>query len=189
MEPSKFLDSRRCGETRARRLACPELAPRQAPRMVPVYRRLTLRHSTHGVRSRVSKSLPLMLCLRSLLPLAKWFADTVQSIVDQATRGNRRVGVEPGGPDAPVGAVPARTLDLSALPPTCITIGALDLFLEETLEYTRRLNRAGVPTELHVIPGAWHGFPMAGTDAPQVQPWLRLRSNALARAFSGLLYM
>jgi acetyl esterase/lipase len=97
------------------------------------------------------------------------------------------LGVEPGGPDVPVGAVPARTPDLSGLPPTCITIGALDLFLEETLEYTRRLNRAGVPTELHVIPGAYHGFPMAGTNAPQVQQWLRLRSNALARSFSGLL--
>ncbi len=97
------------------------------------------------------------------------------------------LGVEPGSPDVPVGAVPARTLDLAGLPPTCITVGALDLFLEESLEYTRRLNRAGVPTELHVIPGAYHGFPMAGTDAPQVRQWLRLRSDALARAFGGTL--
>jgi len=93
------------------------------------------------------------------------------------------LGVEPGGPDVPVGAVPARTRDLSGLPATCITIGGLDLFLEETLEYTRRLNRAGVATELHVIPGAYHGFPMTGTSAPQVQQWLRLRSDALARAY------
>jgi hypothetical protein len=56
MEPSKFLDSRGCGETGARRLACPELAPRQAPRMVPVYRRLTLRHSTPAHRPGVSES-------------------------------------------------------------------------------------------------------------------------------------
>ncbi len=91
------------------------------------------------------------------------------------------LGVEPGGPDVPVGAVPARALDLAGLPPTCITIGALDLLLEESLEYARRLIRTGVPTELHVIPGAYHGFPMAGTDAPQVRQWLRLRSDALAR--------
>jgi triacylglycerol lipase len=97
------------------------------------------------------------------------------------------LGVEPGGPHVPVGAVPARTDDLTGLPPTCITIGALDLFLEETLEYTRRLIRAGVATELHVIPGAYHGFPMAGTDTFQVQQWLRLRSDALARAFSGVV--
>lgn len=94
------------------------------------------------------------------------------------------LGVEPGGPDVPVGAVPARTLDLRGLPAACITIGGLDLFLEEVLEYTRRLSRAGVATELHVIPGAYHGFPMAGPGAPQVQQWLRIRSDALARAFS-----
>lgn len=95
--------------------------------------------------------------------------------------------VEPGGPDVPEGGVPARTLDLSGLPPTCISIGALDLFLEETLEYMRRLNRAGVPIELHVIPGAYHGFLMAETNAPQGHQRLRLRSGALAPAFSGML--
>jgi acetyl esterase/lipase len=93
------------------------------------------------------------------------------------------LGIEPGGTEVPLGAVPARTPDLTGLPATCITIGALDLFLEETLAYTRRLNRAGVPTELHVIPGAYHGFPMAGADTPQVQQWQRLRSEALGRAF------
>ena len=94
------------------------------------------------------------------------------------------LGMEPGGADVPVGAVPARTHDLTGLPATCITIGALDLFLEETLEYIRRLNRAGVATELHVIPGAYHGFAMAGGGAPQVQQMLQLRRDALARAFS-----
>jgi triacylglycerol lipase len=94
------------------------------------------------------------------------------------------LGVEPGGPDVPAGAVPARTLDLSRLPATCITIGALDLFLDETLEYTRRLSRAGVPTELHVIPGAYHGYQIVGQDTPQVQQLMRLRGEALARAFT-----
>jgi acetyl esterase/lipase len=94
------------------------------------------------------------------------------------------LGLEPGGTNVPVGAVPARIADLSGLPATCITIGALDLFLEETLEYVRRLNRAGVSTELHVIPGAYHGFQMAGMGAPQVQQMLQLRRDALARAFA-----
>ena len=94
------------------------------------------------------------------------------------------LGVEPGGPDVPVEAVPARAADLSGLPPTFILVGALDLFLEENLEYARRLMRAGVPTELHVIPGAFHGFGVAGGGAPQVQTALRLRRDALARAFS-----
>jgi acetyl esterase/lipase len=92
------------------------------------------------------------------------------------------LGVEPGGPDVPVDAVPARAADLSGLPSTFISVGALDLFLEENLEYARRLIRAGVPTELHVIPGAYHGFSVAGGDAPQVQTHLRLRRDALGRA-------
>jgi len=94
------------------------------------------------------------------------------------------LGVEPGGPDVPVEAVPARATDLSRLPPTFIVVGALDLFLEENLEYARRLIRAGVPTELHVIPGAFHGFAVAGGSAPQVQACLRWRRDALARAFA-----
>ena len=37
-------------------------------------------------------------------------------------------------------------------------VGALDLFLQENLDYAGRLARAGVPVELHVHPGAHHGF-------------------------------
>lgn len=44
------------------------------------------------------------------------------------------------------------------LPPTFIATGTLDLFFEEIVEYARRLNRAGVPVELHSYPGAIHGF-------------------------------
>ncbi|MBV8805253.1 MAG: alpha/beta hydrolase [Sinobacteraceae bacterium] len=94
------------------------------------------------------------------------------------------LGVEPGGPDVPVDAVPARAADLRGLPPAFISVGALDLFLEENLEYARRLIHAGVPTELHVIPGAYHGFSIAGGDAPQVQTHLRLRRDALGRALT-----
>lgn len=93
------------------------------------------------------------------------------------------LGMEPGTADVPAVAVPARAADLSGLPPTFIAVGALDLFLEESLEYARRLIRAGVPTEIHVIPGAFHGFAVAGGPAPQVQACLRLRQDALARAF------
>lgn len=94
------------------------------------------------------------------------------------------LGVEPGGPDVPIEAAPARATDLSGLPPTFIVVGGLDLFLEENLDYARRLVRAGIPTELHVIPGAFHGFGVAGGGAPQVQTCLRLRREALTRAFA-----
>lgn len=93
------------------------------------------------------------------------------------------LGFEPGGPQTPEGAAPARVADVSNLPPAFILVGALDLFAPECLEYARRLMRAGVPVEAHVIPGAFHGFGMAGEAAPQVRETLRLTNAALARAF------
>lgn len=91
------------------------------------------------------------------------------------------LGTEPGGADVPEAAVPARVSDLSGLPPAYMMVGALDLFLEEDLEYARRLTRARVPVELHVVPGAYHGFGLA-QDAPQTRQTARLRLEALARA-------
>jgi triacylglycerol lipase len=91
------------------------------------------------------------------------------------------LGVEPGSDGVHETAAPARANDLSGLPPAYLSIGALDLFLEENLEYARRLARAGVPVELHVIPGAYHGSGMAA-DAPQSQLATELRRKALAKA-------
>ena len=70
------------------------------------------------------------------------------------------LGRAPGGADVSPYAAPARASDLARLPPTFLASGALDLFLEENLDYSRRLIRAGVPTELHIYPGAPHGFMM-----------------------------
>lgn len=92
------------------------------------------------------------------------------------------LGMEPGTADVPAAAVPARAADVSGLPPTFMLVGALDLFLEENLEWTRRLARAGVPAELHVLPGAYHGFGIA-QGSPQVAQATELRTSALARAF------
>ncbi len=93
------------------------------------------------------------------------------------------LGQEPGGPDVSPYAAAARADHLEGLPPTFISVGALDLFLEEDLEYARRLIRAGVPTELHVYPGAFHGFNMAA-DAKVTQSMTRDLFDALARALS-----
>ena len=68
------------------------------------------------------------------------------------------LGAEPGSDGISPYAAAARADDLAGLPPTFIATGALDLFLEEDLDYARRLTRAGLPVELHVYPGAYHGF-------------------------------
>lgn len=92
------------------------------------------------------------------------------------------LGQEPGGPDISPYAAAARAEHLEGLPATFINVGALDLFLEEDLEYARRLMRAGVPTELHVYPGAYHGFRMIA-DAQVTQTAARDQLEALKRAF------
>jgi triacylglycerol lipase len=68
------------------------------------------------------------------------------------------LGVEPGSDGVSPYAAAARVDDLSDLPPAYLSTGSLDLFLEEDLEYARRLSRAGVPVELHVYPGGFHAF-------------------------------
>jgi len=68
------------------------------------------------------------------------------------------LGQAPGGPDISPYAAPARATDLAGLPPTFMICGALDLFIEEDIDYARRLIRAGVPTEFHIYPGAPHAF-------------------------------
>ena len=91
------------------------------------------------------------------------------------------LGGPPGAPDVSPFAAPARATDLSGLPPTFMICGALDLFLEEDLEYARRLIRAGVPTELHIYPGAPHGF-MFMPEAQLTKTFARDSTAALARA-------
>ena len=68
-----------------------------------------------------------------------------------------------------------------SVPPTFIAVGALDLFLEEDMEYARRLTRAGVPTELHVYPGVYHGFQMV-PHAYVTQAAARDQISAIRRA-------
>ncbi len=68
------------------------------------------------------------------------------------------LGVPAGSETVPDGAVPARLDDLSGLPPTYIGVGALDLFVDEDIAFAGRLIAAGVPVDLDVVAGAYHGF-------------------------------
>ena len=77
---------------------------------------------------------------------------------DNAFGWSALLGVPPGSDGVSPYAAPARARELAGLPPAFIATGALDLFVEEDMEYARRLLRAGVPTELHVYPGGVHGF-------------------------------
>lgn len=85
-----------------------------------------------------------------------------------------------GADDVPPYAAPARATDLSGLPPALINVGGADGFRDEDIDYALRLGQAGVPTELHVYPGAPHGVQLfATTDA--ARRWNRHENEWLAR--------
>jgi acetyl esterase/lipase len=80
-------------------------------------------------------------------------------------------------------AAPARAADLSGLPPAYLPIGDLDLFLDECVDYAQRLSQAGVAAELHVYPGATHGFENVAPHSDIARRFARDRDEALIRAF------
>jgi triacylglycerol lipase len=83
----------------------------------------------------------------------------------------------------PAYAVPARVASVAGLPPTFIAVRSIDLFVGEDIELARRLATSGVPVELHVYPGAYHGFAaLAGTRPAETLR--RDETAALARAFA-----
>ena len=86
------------------------------------------------------------------------------------------LGRAPGGDDVSPYAAPARAEDFAGLAPAYIMTGALDLFAEESLDYARRLLAAGVPCELHVYPGGFHGFDLV----PTAQIAIAARASGLA---------
>jgi acetyl esterase/lipase len=86
-----------------------------------------------------------------------------------------------GSDDVSPYAAPARMSDLSGLPPTLIQVGELDTFRDEDIGYATRLMQAGVRTELHVYPGAYHGWDAYNPGAQLTARAMRDRNEAIAR--------
>ncbi|MBF4609574.1 alpha/beta hydrolase [Curtobacterium sp. VKM Ac-1393] len=78
----------------------------------------------------------------------------------QAYLGSRRATS-----DVSASAAPARATDLSGLPRTYIDCGSAEVFRDEDVAFASRLWAAGVDAELHVWPGAFHGFTSMVPDA------------------------
>jgi acetyl esterase/lipase len=81
-------------------------------------------------------------------------------------------------------AVPARREDLSGLPPAWIGVGTLDLFHDEDLAYAERLKAAGVPCEVEVVSGAFHGFDGIASKAEVSQSFFNSQRAALHEALA-----
>ncbi|MGB8857813.1 MAG: alpha/beta hydrolase [Ilumatobacteraceae bacterium] len=83
-------------------------------------------------------------------------------------------------------AAAARATDLAGLPPAFVTVGELDMFLDEDIDYARRLIAAGVSTELHVYGKCIHGSGALVPHAEASQRWKRDEIDALDRALNGV---
>jgi acetyl esterase/lipase len=96
------------------------------------------------------------------------------------------LGVPAGSVKVPAGAVPARLENVAGLAPAFIGVGALDLFVDEDIEYARRLIDAGVPTQLDIVPGAYHAFdglaPKATSSIRFTENWKAALRRALGTA-------
>lgn len=60
--------------------------------------------------------------------------------------------------DPPAYGSPSVAGDLAGLPPAYVLAAGEDCLRDEAVEYALRLQSAGVPTELHTVPGVPHGF-------------------------------
>lgn len=55
-------------------------------------------------------------------------------------------------------AAPSRATDFSNVPPAFIDVGTADVFRDEAVSYAQQIWACGGNAELHVWPGAFHGF-------------------------------
>ncbi|HEY5153302.1 MAG TPA: alpha/beta hydrolase [Acidimicrobiales bacterium] len=89
------------------------------------------------------------------------------------------LGRPPAAGEAPLYAAPARTEDLTGLPPAWVGVGELDLFHAEDVRYADRLRSSGVACDLHVEPGMYHGADALRAKAPTSMRFRDLMTAAL----------
>ncbi len=75
--------------------------------------------------------------------------------------------------------------DLNGLPPTRLIVGDLDPLIDENVALSEKLEAAGVPTTLTVLPGINHGVIRFNEVAPVVATMLSTEAAALRRALAG----
>lgn len=83
-------------------------------------------------------------------------------------------------------AAPARMVDLAGVAPATTLTAALDMFVDEEVEYAMLLMRAGASTEPHVHGGAPSGFYGMNASVEVSTPFFADRDAAPSRAFRGL---
>ncbi|MBD0695492.1 esterase [Streptomyces sp. CBMA123] len=98
-----------------------------------------------------------------------------------ATAWQAVLGDRYGAADLPPYAAPARATDLSGLPAAYVDVGSAETFRDEGVAYADAIWRAGGEAELHVWPGACHGFDTLAPDAALARDAQEARTRWLRR--------
>lgn len=118
----------------------------------------------------------------NVTPNKPWVGQHIWTAQDNHFGWSSLLGVPAGSASVPVGSVPARVENLKGLPTAFIAVGSLDLFVDEDIEYARRLLDAGVPTDLVVVAGAFHGFDGLAQQSAIAQRFTATIDEAVRRA-------
>ncbi len=117
-------------------------------------------------------------------PAHPYAGEFVWTAADNHFGWSSLLGTEPGADSVSPYAAAARVPSAAGLPRTFLCVGSLDLFAVENLAYATKLIEAGVPTELHVYAGGYHGFQMM-PDAQLTKAYFRDLLGALNRFYGG----
>jgi acetyl esterase/lipase len=104
---------------------------------------------------------------------------TTWSYADNRTGWRALLGERVGGPHVTAVEAPARLVHAGGMPPAYIEVGSLDVFRDECVAYAQRLWTCGVEAELHVHPGAPHGYDSVALDSDFAQRWRADRVRVL----------
>lgn len=112
----------------------------------------------HGIKLAKQILIYPMLDDRNLKPIEEIAGFATWTYDNNFTGWSALLGDDIGGDRVSPVAAPARLQNFKGLAPAYIEVGELDIFRDEDIEYAVRLMRAAIPAELHVHPGAPHGF-------------------------------
>jgi acetyl esterase len=79
---------------------------------------------------------------------------------------------------------PLRAESLAGLPPTLLICAEIDPLLDDSVEYAQRLGQVGVPVEMHVYPGMFHGFWRMGGVLAEARQALGLAGERMRHAMT-----
>lgn len=89
--------------------------------------------------------------------------------------------------DIPDYASPALRKDMSGMPPTISFVGDMEPFKDETIQYMKALEHAGVPTKFKLYEGGFHGFETVLPNAALSQEANEFQVSAFAEFYDKYL--